>query len=298
MQTLITKPTAEYELLDSGEGEKLERYDAVILVRPDPQALWARSLSRDVWSNAHAVFVHEGSRGKWNIKKSATEHIQEKWQVQLSGVICTLKLSPFKHVGIFPEQSVHWTWLSEIITKHLQEGRKKISVLNLFGYTGGASIAAALAGATVTHVDASESTVAWSKLNRAASGLPDDAIRFIVDDARKFVEREIRRGNTYDIIILDPPIYGRGAKNELWKIEDDLVPLLSKIKKLLSSEPIAVLLNGYAAGYSHVAYAQTLASVTDKLGGTLTSGELMIEESSPSARLLPCGIFAKWVSIA
>ncbi len=301
METLITQSSTNYELLDSGEGEKLERYGDVVLLRPDPQALWAKSLSPDVWRDVHAVFEHEGTRGKWQIKSPA--EWQEKWQVTLAGVTCVLKLSPFKHVGLFPEQSAHWTWLADVIKKNsgtngtdttVASEQKKISVLNLFGYTGGASVACALAGADVTHVDASESAVKWSKLNRTASGLPDDAIRFIVDDARKFVEREIRRGKTYNIILLDPPVYGRGAKNELWKIEDDLVPFLSKIKKILSPEPLVVLLNGYASGYSHIAYAQALASVTAHLPGTLTSGELTIQESSPASRLLPCGIFAKW----
>lgn len=287
---LITQPSQNYELLDSGEGEKLERYGEVVLSRPDPQALWAKSLSPEAWKNVYAEFSHEDSRGKWNIIKD----IPPSWNITLSNVTCSLKLSPFKHVGIFPEQLVHWVWLQEIIKTHIDSG-KKVSVLNLFGYTGGASIAAAHAGAEVCHVDASESAVRWSKINRDMSGLPDDSVRFIVDDARKFVEREIRRGKKYDIIIMDPPLYGRGSKNELWKIENDLVPLLSKIKKLISPNPIAILLNGYASGYSHIAYKQALEKITKDLNGTLSSGELAIAQSH-SDRLLPCGIFAKWES--
>ncbi len=298
---VITHASPDYELLDSGEGEKLERYGQAVIARPDPQALWKKSLSEEEWKKAQAVFDHADGKGKW---KENTEHkkIFENWKVTFAGVTCVLKLSPFKHVGVFPEQSGHWAWLQELITSHLTSSavdekeakvKNKISVLNLFGYTGGASVACALAGAEVTHVDASESAVNWSKANRDASGLPADAIRFIVDDARKFVEREIRRDKTYDIILLDPPVYGRGSNNELWKLEVDLVPLLSKIKKILSPKPLAILVNGYAAGYSHVAYKQVIAGITGDLAGVLDSGELAIQESHTD-RLLPCGIFARW----
>ena len=299
MEHLVTKKSVDYELLDSGEGMKLERYGAVVLSRPDPQVLWAKALPESEWQKAHVVFEHEGARGKWHVKKDMSTGWQENWRVALANVTCVLKLSPFKHIGLFPEQSAHWAWLQGKIKTESDRRSKtgdgaKVSVLNLFGYTGGASVACALAGADVTHVDASESAVKWGKQNRDASGLSMDAIRFLVDDARKFVEREVRRGKIYDIIILDPPVYGRGSKNELWKIENDLVPFLSKIKKILSPQPLAVLLNGYAAGYSHIAYEQALAACVAGCSGTLSSGELTIEESSMSARLLPCGIFAKW----
>ena len=283
----ITESSAEYELLDSGNGEKLERYGAVVLSRPDPQVLWQKQLPESEWKKANAVFEHSGTHGKWRVSE-----MPESWNITLAGVTCMLKLSPFKHVGLFPEQSVHWMWLSEKIKKEIATGRK-ISVLNLFGYTGGASIACALAGAEVTHVDSSESSVAWAKMNRDASGLAQDAIRFIVDDARKFVEREIRRGKKYDIVLMDPPTYGRGAKNELWKIETDLSPFLSRITQIFSENPVAILLNGYASGYSHVAYKQVLDGIVSSLGGEVSSGELGIRESNTS-RILPCGIFAKW----
>jgi len=287
---LITKKSQDYELLDSGDGEKLERFGEVVLSRPDPQALWSKRKTADVWGSVHARFSHEDGKGKW----VAIKDFPKVWNVTLSDVTCTLKLSPFKHLGIFPEQSTHWRTMQETIQKHFVAGRK-LSVLNLFGYTGGASVACARAGAEVCHVDASESAVKWSKTNREASRLSEDSIRFIVDDARKFVEREIRRGKKYDIVIMDPPIYGRGSKNELWKIEDDLVPFLSKIKKVISDKPVAILLNGYASGYSHVAYKQLLEGVTEGLDGQVFSGELAIEESE-SKRLLPCGIYTKWES--
>jgi len=288
----ITQTSKDYELLDSGGGEKLERYGAVVLSRPDPQALWQKSKGDDAWKDVHAVFEHGKTSGKWKTLKN----IPTPWHVALGGVTVDLKLSPFKHVGLFPEQSVHWVWLQDLITKKQKDVEgKKISILNLFGYTGGASIACALSGGEVTHVDASESAVKWSKINRDASGLPADAIRFIVEDARKFVEREIRRGKTYDIIILDPPAYGRGAKDELWKIEDDLIPFLARLKKLVSPKPLALLLNGYASGYSHIAYKQALADITSDLKGNIVSGELCIRESQ-TIRVLPCGIFARWES--
>lgn len=284
---LVVKPSVDYELLDSGSGEKLERYGNVVLSRPDPQVLWPKRLPQDVWQKADAVFEHAATHGKW---KSLTT-IPADWSITLGSVTCTLKLSPFKHVGVFPEQSAHWEWLAEKIQTELKS-RASVSVLNLFGYTGGASIACAKAGAHVTHVDASESSVKWAKANRDASELSEDSIRFLVDDARKFVEREIRRGSTYDIIILDPPAYGRGAKNELWKLEDDLVPFLERLQKIISADPVAVILNGYASGYSHVAYAQALSSIVPHTGN-LSSGELAIQESG-TERLLPCGIFARW----
>ncbi len=213
MNTIYTvEQSGEYELLDSGGGEKLERYGQVVISRPDPQALWEKHLPEGEWKKVYALYEHGQARGKW---KTLTD-IPVDWKVKLSGVTTTLKLSPFKHVGVFPEQSVQWQWVSEQIAQHTQG--KPLSVLNLFGYTGGASVACALCGAEVTHVDASESSVVWAKANRDASGLSSQSIRFIVDDVRKFVEREIRRGKTYDVVIMDPPTYGRGSKNELWKI--------------------------------------------------------------------------------
>lgn len=286
---LITEKSADYELLDSGEGKKLERYGKVILSRPDPQALWPKSLSEKDWSRADDVFTRTGVTGKWKINKE----IPEPWIVKLEELNFSLKLLPSKHLGVFPEQSAQWKWLSEKI-KTCQPGRLTyLRVLNLFAYTGGASLACAKAGASVVHVDASKFAVDFAHTNMKNSGLSHKSIRFIIDDVRKFVEREIKRGNKYDVILMDPPVYGKGTKGESWKIEENLGPLLARLKNIISPNPLAIILNGYSSGYSSITYAQMLKSVTAGLKGNVSSGELAIKESS-AGRLLPCGIFARW----
>ncbi len=287
--TDITLASQDYELIDSGDGMKLERFGAVTLSRSDPQALWKKTQTAEEWKKATAVFEKKGEKGKWNILGT----IPEDWQVTLSGVTCVLSLSSFKHVGVFPEQSAEWSWLKNIIKKRKEGDSEKISILNLFGYTGGASVACSLAGAEVTHVDSSKGAIETAHKNRDASGLPSDSIRFLIDDVRKFTEREIKRGKKYDVVIMDPPVYGKGDKKEVWRIEEDLVPLLSRVQKILSDNPLAVVLHGYASGYSHVAYKQLLSDVTKDLGGNIESGELLIKESHTD-RLLPAGIFARW----
>ena len=289
MEILITEKSTDYELLDSGGGEKLERYGRVILSRPDPQAIWQKSLSVTEWKKADAVFSRIGTTGKWKINKE----IKEPWTVSLEGLSFSLKLLPSKHLGLFPEQSAQWKWLSEKITE--SNKAKATTVLNLFAYTGGASLACAKAGASVVHVDSSKFAVDFANTNMKNSGLGEKSVRFIVDDVRKFVEREIKRGNKYDIILMDPPVYGKGAKGESWKLDEDLMPLLNRLKKILSPNPLAVVLNGYASGYSAVTYAQMLSVIMADLKGRVSSGELAIKESS-GARLLPCGIFARWES--
>ncbi len=284
---LITEKSKDYELLDSGQGEKLERYGSVVLSRPDPQALWPKSLPEAEWKKAGAVFTRVGTAGKWNQPKDSFQ----PWHISLEGLIFNLELLPSKHIGLFPEQSTQWKWLSEKISPRGTLG--EVKVLSLFGYTGGVSLACAKAGAKICHVDASKFAVDLANKNMKASGLSDKSIRFIVDDARKFVEREIKRGNKYDIVIMDPPIYGKGPKGESWKIEEDLMPLLSRIKNIISNQPIAIVLNGYASGYSSTTYAQILESVTADFKGKISHGELAIRESS-SDRLLSCGIFARW----
>lgn len=298
METLITEPSADYELLDSGEGQKLERYGEVILLRPDPQALWKKFLPQSEWEKAHAVFTRTGTSGKWKIVVSS-EHLasrKESWNMSLEGLTFNLELLPSKHIGVFPEQSGQWKWLEEKIQKqgHLHTP-SVCKVLNLFAYTGGATLACAKAGASVCHVDSSKFAVDLANKNLDSSGLSVAPVRFIVEDVRKFVEREVRRGNKYDIILLDPPVYGKGVKGEVWKIEEDLMPLLSKIKNILSDNPLAVVMNGYASGYSHITYAQMLATITSGIKGAISSGELAVRESS-SKRLLPCGIFARFES--
>ena len=283
----ITKKSADYELLDSGGGCKLERFGDFVLSRPDPQALWRKSLAESVWQSADATFVQTAGRGKWQNKKP----FPENWKVVLEDVTFLLKPSVFKHIGLFPEQSANWQWLSEKIRSRVDDG-KSVSVLNLFGYTGGATLVCAKAGASVCHVDSSQFSVDSAVANCDASGLLDAPIRFIVDDVKKFVEREIRRGQKYDCIILDPPVYGKGTKKEVWNLEEDLAPLLSQLPKLLSSQPLAILLSGYASGYSRVTYAQMLADDTGNLNGKISSGELAIKESN-TERLLPSGIFGR-----
>jgi len=283
---LITKPSADYELIDSGEGEKLERFGDVVLSRPDPQALWKKHLSGERWEKADAVFSREGKDGQWRMKKE----IPEKWTVQFAGMKFAIKPTAFKHTGLFPEQSVNWDWVRRVISNN---ERKDMEVLNLFGYTGGATLACAKAGARVVHVDASNAAINWAKENAELSGLSAKPIRWILDDARVFVEREIKRGRKYDAVIMDPPAFGHGAKKELWKIEEHFLPLVENCMKLLSDTPAFFIINGYSAGYSALAYRNNLLGLEKKFGGKVETGELAIEEAA-SGRLLPAGIFARW----
>lgn len=285
MQTLSAQK--EYELLDSGDGEKLERFGAYTLRRPDPQALWKKVLAPSVWADASASFEREANAGKWQLKKD----VPKSWQIEFGGLNLKISPTPFKHTGIFPEQLSNWQWAEKIILQSKKEGRE-VSVLNLFGYTGGASLSAAKAGALVCHVDASKSAIAWGKENAELSSLSEAPIRWILDDAFEFVRKEIKRGKKYDGIIMDPPAFGHGPDGEMWKVEESFVEFVSECKKLLSDKPLFFLVNGYAAGYSSVAYKQNIIDLKEKFGGELEDGELMIEEKS--GRLLPCGIFARW----
>ncbi len=286
---LITEKSKDYELLDSGNGEKLERYGTYVLRRPDPQILWNKTLPLSKWEEADAAYSRTSLSGKWNVRNEIGN-----WSITLEGLTFTLKLLPSKHLGVFPEQSSHWKWLEDKISKEVSGG-KKISVLNLFGYTGGASIACAKAGASVCHVDASKFAVDMTKINLGNSGLGEKPVRLIVDDVRKFVEREIKRGNKYDVVLMDPPVYGKGNGGEVWKIEEDLMKLLSRITKILTPEPLAVVLNGYASEYSSNTYAEMLRDAMKGCKGNITSGELGIKETS-SGKILSCGIFAKYES--
>jgi len=323
---LVTKSSSDYELLDSGEGEKLERFGKFVLSRPDPQSLWAKRLSAGEWKKADAYFgkgegsTEKGERGDWNIKN---KEMPEKWAIDFAGLKFWIKPTAFKHVGLFPEQAPNWQWLKDTIQsgapwkgegtlrarrrEHEEFPSREISVslnpsearsdeievLNLFGYTGGATLACAQAGAKVVHIDGSKSAMAWARENAELSGLADKPIRWIIEDARTFVEREIRRGRQYDGIIMDPPAFGHGPDSELWKIEEDFLPLIENCKKLLKPKPLFFLVNGYAAGYSPIAYENNLLSLKEKFGGEIEIGELAIEEVG-SKRLLPCGIFARW----
>lgn len=287
MEILTTKPSKDYELLDSGDGEKLERYGAYVLRRPDPQILWKKKLPKEEWEKVDATYLRSGASGKWMKSKD----IEIPWKIELEGMSFSLDLLPSKHLGVFPEQVSGWQHLNEAISGALKSGRE-ISALNLFGYTGGATLAMAKAGAEVVHLDSSKFAVDLANKNLKDSGLEKKTVRFIVDDVRKFVEREIKRGNKYDVITLDPPTYGKGNKGEVWKLEAEILPLLSRIKGILSSKPLTVVLNGYASNYSSSTYANVLSSAFESLGGTITHGELAIKESSGD-RILTAGIFAR-----
>jgi 23S rRNA (cytosine1962-C5)-methyltransferase len=280
----VTQKQNDYELLDSGEGEKLERFGEIILARPDPQALWKKS-DEKIWSLAHCRYERRGTSGAWVVSKECPQ----KWQITLQGLQFVIKRSSFKHTGIFPEQLSNWKWIEEY------SRGDKLNVLNLFGYTGGATLAAARARASVTHVDGSKVALTWARDNAEASGLAEAPIRWILDDARSFVKREIKRGVRYDGIIMDPPAFGRGPKGEVWNIEDDFRTLFDLCAEVLSPSPKFFLMNGYAAGYSAQTYHNFLRELTTRFGGTIESGELAIEETS-AGRILPAGIFARWTA--
>lgn len=282
-------PNLQYSLIDSGDGRKLESYNGYIMDRPDPQALWSKKLDAKVWDSCDAKFMETQSgkreeRGEWKVYKPLPADFIITF---FDGLQAQVKLNPFKHTGIFPEQFSNW----EYITRELK-GKTGKKVLNLFGYTGCASLVAAKAGAEVVHVDASKSSIGTGVANAKISGLEDAPIRWILDDAFAFVKREIRRGNTYDGIIMDPPSFGRGAKGEVWKLDESFVEFVSECQKLLSPDALFFIVNGYAAGYSHVAYKQNLDTLIDKLGGKTESGELLLTDST--GRFLPGGIVARW----
>ncbi len=299
IEVLITRKSKEYELLDSGDGEKLERFGSVVLSRPDPQALWRRKLSLDDWKNSDAFFTRNEQVGEWKINKNKIESLS-KWPIEFSELKFWIKPTAFKHTGLFPEQSVNWDWMRDLIKKDKSgDSKKEIDVLNLFGYTGGASLACAQAGAKVVHVDGSKSAISWARENAELSKLAEKPIRWILEDARVFVGREIKRGNKYDAIIMDPPAFGHGANKEIWKIEENFIPLVEDCMKILKDKPLFFIINGYSAGYSAIAYENILKTLIEKFGGSIEMGELAIEENKngdTNSRLLPCGIFARWAN--
>ena len=284
LTTLAVEAEADYELLDSGDGEKLERYGDVTLVRPDPQALWPKRLATE-WGNTDGIF--DTTERRWRFKARS----MQQWHITFASLKFLIRPSAFKHTGLFPEQRANWEWIEKKIGAANRKSREKISVLNLFGYTGGATLTAARSGAEVTHLDGSKAAIGWARENAMLSGLSATPIRWILDDARSFVRREIRRGRRYDGIILDPPAFGRGPKGEVWKIEDDFLQLLELCRQALSNDPVFFLVNGYAAGYSAITYANALAAFFPD--AVLEAGELAITESGDENRLLPAGIFAR-----
>ncbi len=280
-----------YELIDSGEGRRLERWGEYVLDRPDPQIIWKKNLPPEEWQKADAFFKRiSEDKGRWVVKKQ----IPEKWILEHDKVKFYAKLTPFKHTGIFPEQAGQWDYIFEKIRSE----RREVKVLNLFAYTGIASLFASKAGANVTHVDASRPSITWANENRSLNdeGWP---IRWIIDDAIKFTEREIKRGVKYDAIIMDPPAYGHGPTGEVWDFNRDFPKLLNNCQQLLSDSPLFVLVNAYAISSSSITLANTLNDAFKHLGGNIENGELILTESSlraggPMGRRLSTGIWARW----
>ncbi len=280
----------DYELLDTSNGEKLERWGKIVLRRPDPQIVWdvENAKADPIWKAADAHYIRSNTGGgHWETNKK----IPESWTISYRNLRFGIKMMGFKHTGLFPEQATNWDWFSDIIKN---SGRDDVNVLNLFAYTGGATMAASAAGASVCHVDASKGMVAWAKENAVLSGLDKRPIRYIVDDVKKFVEREIRRGRKYDGIIMDPPSYGRGPSGEVWKIEDELFDLVRLCMEVLSEEPLFFLINSYTTGLSG-GVLENIYKVTlqKKFGGTVSVDEVGLPVTKHGL-VLPCGYSGRW----
>ena len=294
LAVIETSGFPDYRLLDSGHGRKLERFGEIVVDRPEPQALWRPHLEAARWSNAHAVFSAEGDEeaGKWRRDRP----VPESWVLRLDDVSVLARLSAFRHLGLFPEQMPHWLWMRAMIERLRGElGGERPRVLNLFAYTGAASLLAARAGAEVVHVDASKKAIAWARENQAASGLADAPIRWIVEDARKFVAREVRRNRSYHIVLVDPPKFGRGPEGEIWELLEHLPALLKDCGQLLDRRSSALVLTAYAIRASALAFGQLTAEVLDGRGGTFEVGELAIREEA-GRRCVPASLFTRWTS--
>lgn len=277
----------EYEVLDTGDGEKLERWGDVILRRPDPQVIWPKAVP-ELWKQAQAAYERSDTGGgQWTFHQK----LPERWTVALDRLQFYVKPTGFKHTGLFPEQAENWRFMAEQIRK---AGQGQPKVLNLFAYTGGATLACAAAGAHVTHVDAAKGMVLWAKENRDLSGIPQERTRFIVEDAAAFVKRELRRGSRYDGIVMDPPSYGRGPGGEVWKLEDELYGLVDLAAQVLSDTPLFVVLNGYTTGFSACVLSNiTQRCVCGRHGGKVQAQELALPVASGG--VLPCGTTARWL---
>ena len=277
----------DYQVIDTSRGEKLESWGDYTLVRPDPQVIWNTKRTERGWKlpNAHYHRSEKGG-GEWEFFD-----LPKQWQIHYKDLTFNLKPFNFKHTGLFPEQATNWDWFGNLI----KNANRPIKVLNLFAYTGGATLAAAAAGANVTHVDASKGMVQWAKENAASSGLEDKPIRWLVDDCVKFVEREIRRGNTYDAIIMDPPSYGRGPKGEIWKIEESIHAFIQLCTKILSDDPLFFLVNSYTTGLAPAVLTYMLATELNSYNGTVDSQEIGLLVKS-NGLVLPCGASGRWCS--
>ncbi len=282
---LVADDWKDFELLDSGDGRKLERYGRLRFIRPEPQALWRPSLPAEAWRADGTFDADETDSGRWRFDGE----VPENWTLSWRGLRFAARCTPFRHLGFFPEQAPHWNWCGDQLAARSSQPK----VLNLFGYTGLASLAAAASGAAVTHVDASKKSITYAVENQKLSALEERPIRWIVDDAMKFVRREVRRGRRYDGIILDPPKYGRGAKGEVWRLEVHLPELLALCRDLLSEEPACLLLTVYAIRLSYLSIQQAVAEALAPFGGLVTAGEMALPETS-GGRLLPTAIFARW----
>lgn len=284
----IAKNWKDYEVIDTSGGEKLERWGNYLLVRPDPQVIWDTEKKHPGWKQRNGHY-HRSSKGggEWEFFR-----LPDEWTISYKELTFHLKPFSFKHTGLFPEQAANWDWFSDLI----QNAGRPVKVLNLFAYTGGATISAAKAGASVTHVDASKGMVNWAKENAASSGLANAPIRWLVDDCVKFVEREIRRDNHYDAVIMDPPSYGRGPKGEIWKIEDSIYPFLKLTAKLLSDNPLFVLLNSYTTGLQPAVLSYMMNTIYRKsFSGHVEADEIGLPVTE-SALVLPCGASGRWTA--
>ena len=276
----------DYELIDCTDGQRLERWKDIVLIRPDPQVIWKTPKENPLWYSPHAIYNRSNTGGgSWQVCKK----MPDVWQVSLDNLKFNIKTMGFKHTGLFPEQAVNWKMIADII----KGAGRPVKVLNLFAYTGGATVSALAAGASVTHVDASKGMTQWAKENASASGVADCSVRWLVDDCMKFVQREIRRGNKYDIIIMDPPSYGRGPGGEVWKLENEVYSFVDECANVLSENPLAVLINSYTTGLSPSVMEYILAeTVGRKYKGETFSDEIGLSVSSKPGRVLPCGASA------
>lgn len=283
----IAKDWNDYEIIDMADKEKLERWGDIILVRPDPQIIWKEKSFPDKWNNINAKYNRSSTGGgSWQYNKK----MPESWTIQYRNLTFNIKPMGFKHTGIFPEQAANWDWMIEKI----QNEKREVKVLNLFAYTGGTTVACLSAGANVCHVDSSKGMVSWAKENVASSGLQDKPVRYLIDDVIKFVNREIRRGNTYDAIIMDPPSYGRGANGEVWQFEENIYDLVELCTKVLSEDPIFFLINSYTTGISSKVLENILKLKIDKkYKGKFEAGEIGLPMKD-STLVLPCGIYGRW----
>lgn len=287
---LEVAPSKDYALIDSGDGEKLEQYGPYRIVRPENQAIWSRALAERDWTDVDAIFTgdtDEEGLGRWRFPK---ETLGETWPMAHDGIPYLGRFTSFRHVGVFPEQGPHWAHMERLI----REAKRPVKVLNLFGYTGLASLVAARAGAEVTHVDASKKAIGWARENQEMAGLSDKPIRWICEDAMKFAEREERRGSRYDIVLFDPPAYGRGPKGEVWQLFEDLPRLTALCRAILTPQPLTVVLTAYSIRASFFAIHALMRDAFAGMGGRVESGELIIREQS-AGRALSTSLFSRWV---